>query len=327
MHSLRRAVLRSAAASASRTATASTATRIAPFAARSTAECNAAKIASPQVVRFFSQTARKAAEDKQLEEAQRRSEEDFERQAAADARQDVEEAIANTEADIQEAMQESSFPSNASQAVKAKPAAGGQESQNTAFVRNIVFELSEEHLTKAFSKYGNVTKVYIARDPRGMSKGYGFVSFETPEELKAACDNVNGSFWHGRRITCIPRATEGRQKQTKHRNSPDHPTQQLFVGNIPYETTDAELNRLFRGMDNLEDVRVAVDRTTGWPRGFAHADFTTVEAAIEAKKKLEGAKLGNRVLRIDFAEGYTRKIGKSRNQSSGRGHEAQNSRL
>ncbi|KAL2159260.1 hypothetical protein VTH06DRAFT_2695 [Thermothelomyces fergusii] len=267
-------------------------------------------MASLQLSRFFSQTTHKAVEDKQLEEAQRQWEEDVGRQVAAGAKQDVEEAIANTEADIQEAIQEYSFPGIAGQAENAGPEASRQEAQTTAFVRNIVFEIDEQHLTKAFSKYGTVTNVYIARDPRGMSKGYGFVSFSTPEELKAACENVNGSFWHGRRITCLPRAPEGRKKQARNRNSPDHPTQQLFIGNIPYETTDAELNRLFRGLGNIRDVRVAVDRTTGWPRGFAHADFETVEAAIEAKKKLEGAKLGDRVLRIDFANGYLRKIGK-----------------
>ncbi len=42
---------------------------------------------------------------------------------------------------------------------------------NSAFVRNLVFELTEEHLTKAFSKYGNVKNTFVARDPRGMSKG------------------------------------------------------------------------------------------------------------------------------------------------------------
>lgn len=85
-HSLRRAALRSAF-SASRTV--STQTRIAPFAARA-AECNAIRTASPQTIRFFSQTVRKASEEKDLEEAQRKSEEDLEHQVAADARQDVE---------------------------------------------------------------------------------------------------------------------------------------------------------------------------------------------------------------------------------------------
>jgi RNA recognition motif-containing protein len=145
------------------------------------------------------------------------------------------------------------------------------------------------------------------------------VSFATEEELKAACENVNGSFWHGRRITCIPRSPENSESSSrKHRNSPNEPTSQLFIGNIPYETTDAELNHIFRGMDNLKDVRVAVDRTTGWPRGFAHADFATVESAADAKRKLQGVTLGDRSLRIDFAQGYSRKRGEDGEQSSGR---------
>lgn len=231
---------------------------------------------------------RKASEDKDLEDAERR----------AAAQEDVEEAVTQTEADIQEAMQETS-------AAPARPAQP-QGTNHSAFIRNLVFELTEEHLQKAFAKYGTVTNAHVARDPRGMSKGYGFVSFESAAELQAACDNVNGSFWHGRRITCVPRNTERSGGRDKHRNSPNEPTPQLFIGNIPYETTDAELNRLFHGLGNLRDVRVAVDRTTGWPRGFAHADFASVEAAVAAKKMLEGAKLNERLLRVDFAQGYTR---------------------
>jgi len=54
----------------------------------------------------------------------------------------------------------------------AASANGGLRTANhSAFVRNLVFELNEEHLTKAFSKYGEVSNAYVARDPRGMSKG------------------------------------------------------------------------------------------------------------------------------------------------------------
>lgn len=88
---------------------------------------------------------------------------------------------------------------------------------------------------------------------------------------------------------------------------PAQPSAQLFIGNIPYETTDAELNRLFRDIKNLKDVRVAVDRTTGWPRGFAHADFVDVESATEAHRRLQGATLADRTLRVDYAEGYQRR--------------------
>ncbi|KAK3311202.1 uncharacterized protein B0T15DRAFT_520768 [Chaetomium strumarium] len=296
MHCLRRAALRSAL---SATRAVLTPRAIAPFAAVAPADCSVARSASPQAIRFFSQTLRKASEDRQLEEAQRKSEEELDRQVVADARQDVEESVAQTEADIQEAMQE---------VTPEEPAPrrrSNESSQKSVFVRNLVFEITEEHLQKAFAKYGEVEGVFIARDPRGMSKGYGFVHFKTQEAVDDACANVNGSFWHGRRVTCIPRTQKKESPRSlRHRNSPSTPTAQLFIGNLPYETTDAELNRLFRSIDNITDVRVAVDRTTGWPRGFAHVDFKSVEAAMEAMKRLEGAKLGDRELKLDYAHGY-----------------------
>ena len=138
------------------------------------------------------------------------------------------------------------------------------------------------------------------------------MTFAAPESIEAACTNVNGSFWHGRRITCLPRDQGGAAKpQRISEGRRSEPTTQLFIGNIPYETTDAELNRLFKGIPNLNDVRVAVDRTTGWPRGFAHADFATVESCIEAKTKLDGVQLGGRTLRFDFAGGYQRRSNRS----------------
>lgn len=79
------------------------------------------------------------------------------------------------------------------------------------------------------------------------------------------------------------------------------PSRSLYIGNIPYETTDAELNRLFKDLEDVRDVRVAVDRTTGWPRGFAHADFGTVEAATKAKEALSSLTIAGRPLRIDYA--------------------------
>lgn len=92
------------------------------------------------------------------------------------------------------------------------------------------------------------------------------------------------------------------------------PTRALYIGNIPYETSDADLNKLFRDLDNVVDVRVAVDRNTGWPRGFAHADFADVESATKAHEKIAQMQLGGRTLRVDFSE-----IREGQGQSSGQG--------
>lgn len=79
------------------------------------------------------------------------------------------------------------------------------------------------------------------------------------------------------------------------------PTDSLYIGNIPYETSDADLNRLFHDLDGVKDVRVAVDRNTGWPRGFAHADFNSVEDCTKAHEKLMAMEFGGRKLRIDYS--------------------------
>lgn len=121
---------------------------------------------------------------------------------------------------------------------------------------------------------------------------------ETPQAAAQAIEEVNGSFWHGRRVQCAKRT-----RPSKDLRNSSEPTKYVYIGNIPYETTDAELNRLFKSLDNVEDIRVAVDRVTGWPRGFAHADFIDVESAQKAFQKLNGMQLGGRQLRVDFTLG------------------------
>lgn len=83
------------------------------------------------------------------------------------------------------------------------------------------------------------------------------------------------------------------------------PSRTLFIGNLSYEMTDRDLNDLFRGIENVTDVRVAIDRRTGQPRGFAHADFIDVESAQKAYDQLNGKDMYDRKLRLDFSSGPT----------------------
>lgn len=216
----------------------------------------------------------------------------------------------NAETDVQEAAQEATGELEASGEQTTET--GNIRDKPAAFVRNLVFEVTETHLKEAFATYGNVLDTYIARDPRGMSRGYGFVTFETKEALDAACAAVDGSFWHGRRVTCAPREHKVRAPREEREKPRAEPSAQLFVGNIPYETTDAELNRLFSELDNVTDVRIAVDRTTGWPRGFAHVDFADADAAAAGMEKLSAVQIGDRKLRVDYASGYQKNDGGAR---------------
>ncbi|KAJ2968629.1 hypothetical protein NUW58_g10183 [Xylaria curta] len=174
------------------------------------------------------------------------------------------------------------------------------EKAATIFISNITFEATDVHLTEAFGKYGNIVALNIARDGRGLSRGFAFITFEDKESADRAIGEANNSFWHGRRILVAHRKEPLDKDKTK-QTGPRDPTDSLYIGNIPYETSDADLNALFRRLEGVKDVRVAVDRNTGWPRGFAHADFEDIESATKGYELLSEHTLGGRKLRVDYA--------------------------
>ena len=93
------------------------------------------------------------------------------------------------------------------------------------------------------------------------------------------------------------------QRQPEREKQLNPPSKTLFIGNMSFEMTDRDLNNLFKGIRNVIDVRVAIDRRTGQPRGFAHADFIDVKSAQEAMKLLENKETYGRKLRLDYSYG------------------------
>ena len=114
----------------------------------------------------------------------------------------------------------------------------------------------------------------------------------------ATAERANGQVFHGRRLVV---GFAGRRRLPEASPAEKEPTSTLFVGNLSYTMTDKDLNDLFRPLRKICDVRVAIDRRTGQPRGFAHADFMDVESAIAAKAILDGKVVQGRELKTDFA--------------------------
>ncbi|XP_048845742.1 cold-inducible RNA-binding protein B-like isoform X1 [Brienomyrus brachyistius] len=69
------------------------------------------------------------------------------------------------------------------------------------FVGGLSFDTNEESLEEAFSKYGTITKIDVIRDRETQrSRGFGFVTFENPEDAKDAMEGMNGKSVDGRTI-------------------------------------------------------------------------------------------------------------------------------
>jgi cold-inducible RNA-binding protein len=76
----------------------------------------------------------------------------------------------------------------------------------------------------------------------------------------------------------------------------------LYVGNLSFNTSEAELRDAFGAFGSLTDVFVATDRETGRPRGFAFVTFGTAEESQRAAEKMNGFELGGRALTVNEAK-------------------------
>src|SRR5437868_5136860 len=75
----------------------------------------------------------------------------------------------------------------------------------------------------------------------------------------------------------------------------------LYVGNLPYNTTEAQVRELFEQAGEITEVALITDRETGRPKGFGFVEMATVEGAQEAIKRYNGYSLGNRNLTVNEA--------------------------
>ena len=76
----------------------------------------------------------------------------------------------------------------------------------------------------------------------------------------------------------------------------------LYVGNLSFSTTEADLEDLFGAHGRLASVRVITDRETGRPRGFGFVEFEDDESAQEAQRTLDGQDFQGRPLRVNPAQ-------------------------
>ena len=78
-------------------------------------------------------------------------------------------------------------------------------------------------------------------------------------------------------------------------------SRKLYVGNLPYEIGENDLQELFARVGGVESVNVMRDQTTGRARGFAFVEMNTEEGAQKAITELNAYQLGGRNLTVNEA--------------------------
>ena len=76
----------------------------------------------------------------------------------------------------------------------------------------------------------------------------------------------------------------------------------LYVGGLPYATTEADLEDLFAEHGTVESARVITDRMTGRSKGFGFVEMGSQDEAEAAAEKLNNSELEGRTLVVNEAK-------------------------
>ena len=76
----------------------------------------------------------------------------------------------------------------------------------------------------------------------------------------------------------------------------------LYVGNLPYETTESDLQALFEPSGSVASISIVRDRATGQARGFAFVEMGDATAAKQAISDLDKHPYGGRSLTVNEAK-------------------------
>jgi nucleolin len=170
------------------------------------------------------------------------------------------------------------------------------------YIGNLPFETEKEQLSDLVSDKANGLKnIRFLTDPEGRSRGFAYLDFVSEAEALAAVTSLAGLQFQGRALRID--YSEPRSKDAR-RGTPKALAYSVFVGNIDIGVTESLLREMVDevlGADTADRIRVAVDRDTQRPKGFAHIDFKSEELARRAVAELSGIELMGRVLRIDYA--------------------------
>jgi len=196
------------------------------------------------------------------------------------------------------------------------------EDSRKLFVAGLPDSITEDVLRALFEATGGtVLNVSLPKDrATGRPRGFGFVTMATQSEATAARDSLNGSIQAGNSISVRPFQAEPPKREGgapgagpgggpggpgggfRERGAPPSPDSTLYVGNLPYDATQEELDALITGAGAGPVVRIHLPTDPdGRKRGFGFVTLASSESANAAIEALKGADLRGRPLHINIA--------------------------
>uniref|UniRef100_A0A1D1XFB6 Polyadenylate-binding protein 2 n=1 Tax=Anthurium amnicola TaxID=1678845 RepID=A0A1D1XFB6_9ARAE len=179
------------------------------------------------------------------------------------------------------------------------------------YIKNLDHIITDDVLLKKFSEFGKVKNAVVMKDELGLSKGFGFVSFELPEDAKRAIEAMNGALF-GLKTVYVGKAQTRTERDVVlrrkfQRSNEMHNCLQkirrsnVYVKNFDVSMDDKDLRQLFIGCGKIISAKVMRD-AKGFSRGFGFVSFSRAQEAEKAILTLNGAMFQKRRLYVAMAQ-------------------------
>jgi len=188
------------------------------------------------------------------------------------------------------------------------------EDARKLFVAGLPDSVTEDVLKQLFEATGGtVSEISLPKDrATGRPRGFGFVTLSTSDEAQAARDSLDGSIQAGKSISVRPFQAEPPKRDATGASPsrapggvggpPGAPDRTLYVGNLPYDVTQQEIETLIAGTNAGPVARVHLPTDPeGRKRGFGFVTMGTADGAKGAIEALRGADLRGRRLVVNLA--------------------------
>ena len=180
------------------------------------------------------------------------------------------------------------------------------------FVKNFGEEIdTDEKLQEMFEKHGQISSAKVMVDPEtGKGKGFGFVSFETPEDAEKACEEMNDKEMPNGKKLYVGRAQKKAERQAELRRRFEqikmdrlnrYQGVNLYVKNLDDTIDDEKLRKEFSPYGNISSAKV-MNEASGRSKGFGFVCFSTPEEATKAVTEMNNRIVGSKPLYVALAQ-------------------------
>ena len=260
---------------------------------------------------------RRASKEEEEEEVAERVEEVDSTADASSDEENEDAAVPN-----EEAATKSKRPARKKKAKKEEPSATSSLASATApnaqlipsqvYVEGLPYEATQDSVRSFFASHGCAPIVSMRlptwQDNPNRLRGSGHIVFESESLAERAISHVNGKTMPGHtRYVSVQRPNQPKAAIASTPREQPANCNKVFIKNLPYDTTEAEIEEVFRvcGKINADGVRLARNAEKQ-VKGFGYVEYKTAEGAAAAVAKAAkpfGMTVKGRPVFVDFDEG------------------------